>query len=400
MDSEEARRDDHGLLAPADSLRPWIDLSVAVLLLASTFRYLSRHGLADLSGPILVCVLALALAYYLRQARGVLQASVVVLLWAALTLLAPSFAWVAAPLAFLVLRVFRFPVAVVTLAAMVLVIVAGWWRVQGEFDPTILIGPAALALLGMLAYRAMAEQMRGTQRLLDDLRATQDDLVSAERDAGVLGERARLSRDLHDSLAQQLSSINLLLQAAEQDWTERPGSARALTRRAAETSRESLGEVRRVVADLAPSGAHEPVRDVVAGLARIAADEPLRVLFASHGEDAAGVPHRIPASVAVALRRTARGSLANVAEHASTDRAWVTLTWQGDEVLLDVRDAGRGFDPGTPRPARPGRGHGIDGMRARIADLGGTLEVESEPGEGTVVAVAVPLPADWDREAR
>ncbi len=133
----------------------------------------------------------------------------------------------------------------------------------------------------------------------------------------------------------------------------------------------------------------------MAALAELAASQPgLVVEVHSHGEPEVAVR----AEVATALVRTARGALANVREHSGADRAWVTVTWEtgtpgAGEVLLDVRDQGRGFDPGLSAAGsrRAGRGYGLAGMRDRLARLGGTLAVESEPGEGTVVAAAVPL---------
>jgi signal transduction histidine kinase len=88
--------------------------------------------------------------------------------------------------------------------------------------------------------------------------------------------------------------------------------------------------------------------------------------------------------------RTARGALANVVEHAAARRLAVTLTYQVDEVVLDIRDDGRGFDPGQVRPSGS-RGRGLAGIRDRAAALGGRADVESAPGEGTTVSVRFPV---------
>jgi signal transduction histidine kinase len=90
------------------------------------------------------------------------------------------------------------------------------------------------------------------------------------------------------------------------------------------------------------------------------------------------------------LLRIAQGALANVREHSGSTRAAVTLTYLGDEVRLDVADDGGGFDPAAPGPGGD-RGHGLPAMRARVGQLGGALTVESAPGDGTVVSVAVPV---------
>lgn len=90
-----------------------------------------------------------------------------------------------------------------------------------------------------------------------------------------------------------------------------------------------------------------------------------------------------------ALLRIAQGALANIREHAGARSAALTLTYLDDQVVLDIADDGRGFD----HVERPGgvRGHGLPAMRVRVEQLGGTLTVESAPGEGTVLSAAIPL---------
>ena len=105
-----------------------------------------------------------------------------------------------------------------------------------------------------------------------------------------------------------------------------------------------------------------------------------------------GQPVALPTQVAAALLRTARGALANVQEHAEAQRVALTLTHHSDEVVLDVRDDGRGFDPAQAR-SRGTRGRGLAGIRDRAAALGGAAYVESAPGEGTTVSVHLPIPS-------
>jgi signal transduction histidine kinase len=105
-----------------------------------------------------------------------------------------------------------------------------------------------------------------------------------------------------------------------------------------------------------------------------------------------GAPVPIPAEVAAALVRTARGALANVVEHATAQRVAMTLTYQVDEVVLDVRDDGRGFDPARVLP-KGSRGRGLAGIRERATALGGHADIESAPGEGATVSVRFPLVA-------
>jgi signal transduction histidine kinase len=315
---------------------------------------------------------------------------VVIVLWVALTLVAPSFAWTAVPVAFAALRVLPFGYAAGLVVTMTLVVGTAWSRITDGFDPTTVVGPIGVALVTVIAFRTLEQEARTRQHLLDDLTDAQADLAVAQRRAGALAERTRLSRDIHDSVGQGLSSINLLLRAAEQDWERRPDLAHAHVDTAAATARESLEEVRRVVRDLAPADLDGSSDALPAALRRVAEQAaPGLAEVRVHG-----TPVPLPPAVASALVRTTRGALANVVEHAAASRAVVSVTYDEGEVLVDVRDDGRGFavkrvERGE-RAERGGRGHGLAGIRQRAVALGGRASVESAPGEGTTVSIALP----------
>jgi signal transduction histidine kinase len=99
-----------------------------------------------------------------------------------------------------------------------------------------------------------------------------------------------------------------------------------------------------------------------------------------------GRPLAAPAEVEAAVFRVAQEALTNVGKHADATLVGLTLSYLDDVLLLDVRNDGGGFDL-TVRPP----GYGLAGMRDRLARVGGTLEVESAPGEGTAVNAAVPI---------
>ena len=255
-------------------------------------------------------------------------------------------------------------------------------------------GPIGVGLVTVLAYRALDLESRARQQLLDQLVEAQAELADEQHRTGALAERTRLSREIHDSVGQGLSSINLLLQAAEQAWDAQPATARDHVQRAAATARDGLDEVRRVVRDLAP-----------ADLAATAAALPDALRAAAAQADPGGLPAEVrvdgtpvvvPAEVAAALLRTARGALANVREHAGAGRVVLTLTYLLDEVVLDVRDDGRGFDPAQVR-AIGTRGRGLAGIRDRAEALGGRADIESAPGEGTTVSVRFPVRKEESR---
>ncbi|WP_433167184.1 sensor histidine kinase [Kribbella sp. CA-247076] len=377
-----------GILGRANGLVTALHAAFVVLVLASAVRYLSGHGFGDRAPWVLtgaVVLLATYAAYRVLPSRVWL--ALLVAVWFGLVLLAPSFAWCAVPLSFVALRVLPFWPACAVVAGMVVTTVVTWTRMTDRLDPTIVLGPVCVAVLAVGAYRALERDALKRQALLDDLHAAQGDLADAQHQAGVLAERARLSREIHDSVAQGLSSINLLLQAAEREWDDRPGAAREHAAQAAATARDGLDEVRRVVRDLAPaelaSGDPALPGALRSTCERLAAHTGVDVQVQVHG-----TPVALGAEVETALLRTARGALANVLEHADATTAVVTLTYQPDAVVLDVRDDGRGM---TARPTDPDRGRGLAGIRERLQALGGTLVLESEPGEGTALAASVPL---------
>ncbi|CRK57920.1 histidine autokinase [Alloactinosynnema sp. L-07] len=385
-----------GILAPAARLDRWLQVVLVVLVATCAVRYVDRHGVGATGVFVLLGAAVLALTYATRTLLPgrswwpTAWVAGMVLIWAALTVVAPSFAWSAVPVAFAVLRVLPFGWATATTVLMTLVVAGSWWRIVAAPDPTLVAGPVGIALVTVIAYRTLERESLARQRLLDDLTEAQAELAEEQHRSGALAERTRLSREIHDSVGQGLSSINLLLQAAEQAWDRQPSTAREHVHTAAATARDGLDEVRRVVRDLAPadlagdsSGTALPAALRAAAQAAPGLDVEVRV----HG-----VPVPLRPEVAAALVRTTRGALANVREHADATRVAVTLTYHDDEVLLDIRDDGRGFPPGQTQSG-PLRGRGLRGIRDRAEQLGGRADVESTVGEGTTVSVRFPLEA-------
>jgi signal transduction histidine kinase len=110
-----------------------------------------------------------------------------------------------------------------------------------------------------------------------------------------------------------------------------------------------------------------------------------------------GTARPLPAHVEEALLRIAQEALANVRKHAAASRVTVTLSHLDDVVMLDVHDDGIGFDQATTVAAAGSGGLGLHAMAERVAALGGSLVIESAPGEGTTIAVEVPVPAGENR---
>ena len=210
----------------------------------------------------------------------------------------------------------------------------------------------------------------------------------ADRSArlGAAEERNRLAREIHDTIAQGLTAAALQLESADalMDAGSNPERAHDSVLRALSLTRTNLEEARRSVLDLRAA----PLEDRPL-------PEALKVL-AGRWEEETGIKARVravnggrplPPRVEAALYRLCQEALANVARHAAASHVTVRLISTPARVRLVVEDDGRGFDPsGVP----PGR-HGLLGMRERAGLLGGALEVESVPGEGTRVEASVPL---------
>ncbi|MEU7071621.1 sensor histidine kinase [Streptomyces narbonensis] len=238
----------------------------------------------------------------------------------------------------------------------------------------------------------IAELGRANARLeqaLAENAALQAQLLLQAREAGVADERRRLAAEIHDTIAQGLTGVIAQLQAASA--TPDRERADAHLRRAAGLARESLGEARRSVRNLGPAALEhdtlpEALRKTVADWAeRSGVDTRFTVT---------GTELPLHDEVAATLLRIAQEALSNAARHSGASRAGVTLSYMDDEITLDVRDDGRGFDPlAPPERAGTGRGFGLDGMRARAERLTGTVTVEAAPGEGTAISARVPLGA-------
>lgn len=260
------------------------------------------------------------------------------------------------------------------------------------------MGPAVSALVVIMityAFKVIIRVSAERAALIDELVSTQDRLAATEREAGVAQERQRLAHEIHDTVAQSLSSIQMLLHAAERDLRETQLTAEELEvplkrlEAARHSASDNLSETRAMIAALTPAPLSET--SLPEALERIASS------FANAGEvdidvEIDGEPQRLPMRVEAGLLRIAQGAVGNVVKHSGATRARVTVTFAPAEVRLDVVDNGAGFDADA-QPEKPvGLGHiGLDAMRTRARELGGELVVESAPGGPTAVSVAVPI---------
>ncbi|GAA0464749.1 sensor histidine kinase [Streptomyces olivaceiscleroticus] len=377
-----------------------------VLLGASLVRFLIRHPGEPRTPWIIALSAVLAVLYVLVPAlRGRLAPrrltrltwlTLVVGGWVVLVVLAPSFAWCAVPLLYTGLRTLPTRAAVALVALLTVFVVAAQLKLAGWTDPNLLLAPPAVAAVATAVFVHMQRQSARQRALIDDLVRTRRDLAATERREGTLAERQRLAMEIHDTLAQGLSSQRMLLQAADRIWRTESEQARGHVRAAAAVAERNLAEARRFVHDLAPADLSDG-GSLTEALRTLAARESTNALTVRcHIE---GTPAALPDRTEATLLRIAQGALANVREHARATTATLTLTCLDDQIVLDVADDGRGFAPnptGAAPPARqpPGdglRGHGLPAIRARLRQAGGTLTIESAPGEGTVLSASIPL---------
>lgn len=315
---------------------------------------------------------------------SVLTAEWVVLLW-----LTPDAAYLVFPLFFLFLHLLgRWWGAAAILVSTVVAICAlglhGGWSVGGVVGP--LVG-AGVALLIGLGYQALAREAEQREALVRELIATRGQLATTERESGVLAERARLAREIHDTLAQGLSSIQMLLHAAERADPERPGIEHI--RLARETAAANLAEARRFIRELTPPQLDD--HTLAGALRRLARTE-----WASQGLDVqvrVSDTIALPMQLQTALLRIAQGAIANVIQHARTTRATIALAVDDDHLQFTVADGGVGFDPA--RAAKEGTetsdSFGLRATSERVQQLGGTLTVDAAPGRGTTLTVDLSL---------
>ncbi len=240
---------------------------------------------------------------------------------------------------------------------------------------------AVSSILAITIHR-IAELNANKAELISELRATQRDLVDAERTKGVLAERTRMAAEIHDTLAQGFTSIVLLSRAGL-----RSGDATEALKSIEETAQENLGDARRLIEAVRPPelGAGSLTMALKRQLDS-ALPESVDRNFAVEGE-----PRPLNGTVEVTVLRAAQEALLNIRTHAKADRVDMTLRFTDDTVSLDVRDNGVGFTPGevTDRGELTG-GQGLMLLRRRAESLSGRLTVAS-PGRGSLMSLMLPV---------
>jgi len=372
-----------------------------VLFMALTGLVIARAILVPTGASVTVIVVAvsLGLTYALGavltrtlRARGPLRLGWLAALtseWVVLLWLIPDAAYLVFPLFFLYLHLLgrwwgSTAIAVSAIVAICALGLHSGWTVGGVVGP--LVG-AGVALLIGLGYQALAREAEQREALVRELIATQGQLAATEHESGVLAERARLAREIHDTLAQGLSSIQMLLHAAERADPGRPGIEHI--RLARDTAAANLVEARRFIRELTPPQLDD--QTLGGALRRLA-----RTQWATQGLDVqvrASDTIVLPMHLQTALLRIAQGAIANVIQHARANTATITIAIERDQLRFTVTDDGTGFDPLITSKEATGKSDsfGLQATSERVQQLGGTLTIDSPAGHGTTLTVDLRL---------
>ena len=339
----------------------------------------------------------------LQPSRRVLWWVVLLAIWGMAVVVSAEYVWVAFLLWMLAGYLLGLVSAVVVSAMVYGIVVIAPLLHHGTTNYASVLGPliGGVFAIGIArGYLQLVREGHERERLLESLTRSQreaahlqDELALAQRHAGAHEERTRISRDLHDTVAQQLSSIRLLSHAAAGRAVDESDSA--ALEHVGQLATESLTDVRRIIAALAPAELEaaalpDALETIVARIRAEAEAQgaPLRAELRTEGPMPA-----IDTESEVALLRAAQSALANAAQHAKAERVVVTLACQDDLVRIDIVDDGVGFDVSEWEVSTPTAesGYGLGFIRSRLTQLGGGMDIVSSPGEGTTLSAHVPL---------
>ncbi|MFC7305515.1 sensor histidine kinase [Streptomyces monticola] len=250
----------------------------------------------------------------------------------------------------------------------------------GETLVSVLVVVAVGVLIGLWAHAVVA-QSDERARLIEELEDTQARLAEAHQRQGAADERERLARDIHDTLAQGFASIVVLAEAARAGLPSDPGKSARQLRSIESTARENLAEARVLVGSAQNN--HRVDRGTLAELLRRTLDRFAEDTGLTVDAELRDIDCDQPTRIA--LLRCTQESLANVRKHSAAGTVGVVLARQPYGVELEITDDGAGF------AAVRSHGFGLEGMRKRLAELGGELTVTSAPGDGTRILARIPV---------
>jgi PAS domain S-box-containing protein len=245
-----------------------------------------------------------------------------------------------------------------------------------------LAAQSASALENARLYEELAEREERLGDLISKLFAAQEE------------ERRRVAYEVHDGLAQLATTAHQYLQAFARLYPPGSEEVRNLLDQALGWIQQTVGEARRVIADLRPTALDDfGLQTALCLEAEASLEEGYDVSYEENLGD-----ERLPLAIETALFRIAQEALNNVRKHANTERIRLSLVRSGERVRLSVRDWGRGFDGEAPASGGPGERVGLSSMYERVALLGGNLRIDSRPRVGTLITATIPLSEQKEAE--
>jgi two-component system, NarL family, sensor histidine kinase YdfH len=256
---------------------------------------------------------------------------------------------------------------------------AGWFLL-GTIPTIIFVG------IYVILYTRQAEANARARELLAELETANRQLTeyaARVEDLTIATERQRMARELHDTLSQGLAGLILQLEAADAHLAaDRPERARAILEQSMEKARGTLREARQAIDDLRQPAGHD--------LAEAAQQEAERFTQATGitCEPCIELKTAIPEGISETAIRAISEGLTNIARHAHAKQVALRLSDAAQELAIEIRDDGAGFDPQAA--LEPGH-YGLLGMRERVRLAGGRLEIQSGAGQGTCILIRFPL---------
>lgn len=257
-----------------------------------------------------------------------------------------------------------------------------WFKPSADFLPTLITVTVLLLVTAIavgLFINSLIRQSHNRQQLIDELTQTRANLLKTEREAGIVMERQRMAREIHDTLAQDFTSIIMHLTAAQLSGQH---NMQPHIQLAEQTAREGLNEARRIVWALRPEQLENSTlaESIERLAARFSAENAISVNIAISGN-----PNSLGQEKEAALLRVTQEALNNIKKHARAKNINITLSYMSDLIALDIVDDGISFDVNNKN------GFGLKSMRERVEYFHGTLVIESTKNNGTAIAVSIPL---------
>lgn len=211
------------------------------------------------------------------------------------------------------------------------------------------------------------------------------------RRLAVLEERERIGMDLHDGIIQSIYAVGLTLQHAHLLINENPEQSSKRIAQAISDLNSTIRDIRGYILGLRPRQLHN--EDLMIGLSRLVAEFKANTLLEVNLQGPNEDISNLPKNQAVALFHICQEGLANIAKHAHAHHVDVVVWTTDDRILLEIRDDGDGFDTAEIQTSI---GHGLSNMETRITNVGGEVDITSDPGKGTSILAWVPLPEEDD----